>query len=130
LNRRAAEVAALQTEFEILRGTLAVAERDAREHAAAAEVLQGEIASLQAQLATAQSEARECVAAAAVMQREIASVRSELAVARTIGSAALAVLRTSSVPILEAHAAKRSQLVAGLLAHLGLLSGYPTALSR
>jgi SAM-dependent methyltransferase len=134
VEQRATTEAALRAEVEqraaseaALRSTLAVAERGLREHTAAAEAVQGEITSSRIQLAAAERDARERVAATEVMQREITSLRGELAVGRDVGRAALASLRTPSVPILEVP--RNAGWVTVVLRRLGLRSSYPMAVS-
>jgi SAM-dependent methyltransferase len=134
VDRRTASEATLRAEVDqraaneaALRSALDKAERDSREHAAAAEALRGEIASSRIQLAAAERSARERGAAAEVMQREITSLRSELAVARDVGSAALTALRTLSAPMLETP--RNANWLTVALRPLGLRSGYPVAVS-
>jgi O-antigen biosynthesis protein len=155
IEQRAVAAEALETELKILRGKLAVADREVGARAAAAEVLQGDIASLQTQLGVAERDlrerntkaealqgeiatsriqlaaaervARERAAAAEVMQREITSLRGELAAARDVGRAALASLRSPAAPILEAP--RNAGWVMVVLRRLGLRPSHPVAAS-
>jgi ubiquinone/menaquinone biosynthesis C-methylase UbiE len=131
IEQRAATEAVLRADIEqraeTLRGTLAIAEQNAREHATAAEVMRGEIASLQAQLTAAERGLRERTAAAEAMHGEITSLRFELAAARDIGRAALVSLRTPSAPILEAP--RNAGWLTVVLRRLGFRSTYPMAVS-
>jgi len=108
-----------------VRGTLAVAQRDARERATAAEVLQGRIAALQAQFPASERELRDRTAATEAMQREITSLCSELDAARDVGRAALAVLRTPPAPIPEVP--RNAGWTTVMLRRLRSWSSYPVA---
>jgi SAM-dependent methyltransferase len=87
----------------------ALAEIDAQN--AAVEAMRAEISTVQGALTRADLETR--------------ALRGELAVARDLGRAALASLRTSSAPILEAP--RNAGWLTVVLRRLGLLSRYPIA---